>query len=67
MRTDQSASLTDQAVHALHELQARSSNLATSVGSNLLPQAERLIRRYPIPSLLFGFGIGYVVSRGLKR
>jgi hypothetical protein len=66
--THESFSLPEQAVQTTHEeIGTRLSQLASSVGANLLPQAERLIRRYPIPSLLFGFGIGYALSRGLRR
>lgn len=67
MKIELPASLTDQAVQTLQELQAQSSRLASSFDSDIRPRAERLIRIYPIPVLAVGFGIGYLLGRGTKR
>ncbi|HSE57569.1 MAG TPA: hypothetical protein VLA99_02615 [Nitrospiraceae bacterium] len=61
------ASLTDHAVQALQELRVQSSRLASSLDADVRPRAERLIRVYPIPVLAVGFGIGYLLGRGIKR
>lgn len=67
MNIELPATLTDHAVQALQELGAQSSRLASAFGAEVRPTAERLIRLYPIPVLAVGFGIGYLLGRGIKR
>jgi hypothetical protein len=35
--------------------------------NHMLSDLSGMIRRYPVPSLLIGLGIGYLLARGTRR
>jgi hypothetical protein len=57
------ADAASQAKHKAQDLAMNAAHTAESFGEEL----THMIRRYPVPSLLVGFGVGYLLARVLHR
>jgi hypothetical protein len=67
MNIERTVALEAQAGQAIQHPRMPSSRPASDFGKTVLTRAERLIRLYPIPLLVLGFGIGYLVAREITR
>jgi ElaB/YqjD/DUF883 family membrane-anchored ribosome-binding protein len=62
-----SGPIADAADTAADTLQRAGSYLQEQDLSDMRADLENLIRRHPVESLLVGFGVGYLLARGMRR
>jgi ABC-type transporter Mla subunit MlaD len=62
-----SGPIADAADSAADTLQRAGSYLQEQDLADMRADLEGLIRRHPIESLLIGFGLGYLLARGMRR
>jgi len=62
-----SGPLADAADTAADSLQRAGTYLQQQDLSDMRADLENLIRKHPVESLLIGFGVGYLLARGMRR